>query len=132
MRLLSLALLCSAVSALPPFYSPFANKEEFLHRVKSYPSQLNEIGKLHPVALDKQLTLQSDLLETKEVIQEAIEEEPRVTFVESMNQVTPTLFIGDDEAAMDYELLKSNKITHIINLATGVENLFPNVSFEFC
>ena len=50
--------------------------------------------------------------------------------LDSMNQVTPSLFIGDDDAAADYEALKDKKITHIINLATGVDNYFPNVGLS--
>ncbi len=44
-----------------------------------------------------------------------------------MDEVIPRLFLGCDEAAMDWPMLQMSRITRIINLATDVKNEFPQV-----
>lgn len=43
-----------------------------------------------------------------------------------MNHIIDNLFLGDYRAADNLNLLKENKITHIINCAYNLPNKFPN------
>ncbi|KAM6174517.1 dual specificity protein phosphatase 19 [Erethizon dorsatum] len=40
--------------------------------------------------------------------------------------VKPWLLLGSQDAAHDLDVLKKHKVTHILNVAYGVENAFPN------
>ncbi|XP_004628746.1 dual specificity protein phosphatase 19 [Octodon degus] len=40
--------------------------------------------------------------------------------------VKPWLLLGSQDAAHDLDVLKKHKVTHILNLAYGVENAFPS------
>lgn len=42
-----------------------------------------------------------------------------------MAEVYPSVFLGSQDPAADAELLQSHRVTHIINLATGVDDHFP-------
>eukprot|EP01100_Stratorugosa_tubuloviscum_P015620 TRINITY_DN90_c0_g1_i4.p1 TRINITY_DN90_c0_g1~~TRINITY_DN90_c0_g1_i4.p1 ORF type:complete len:203 (-),score=106.96 TRINITY_DN90_c0_g1_i4:35-643(-) len=46
-------------------------------------------------------------------------------------QVRPFLFIGSQDAAASLEHLTAAKITHILNVATGIEPIFPH-QFKYC
>jgi len=43
-----------------------------------------------------------------------------------LHQLRPWLFLGDAEAAHSLHILQTNKITHILNVAEDVENMFPD------
>ena len=36
------------------------------------------------------------------------------------------LYLGSQDAAADLDLLKSHEITHVLNVASGVDNFFPD------
>ncbi len=40
------------------------------------------------------------------------------------------VFVSSQDVAHDIEKLKELKVTHILNVAYGVTNIFPEVSFE--
>ncbi|XP_034284910.1 dual specificity protein phosphatase 19 [Pantherophis guttatus] len=40
--------------------------------------------------------------------------------------IKPWLLLGSQDAAHDLEIMKKYKVTHILNVAYGVENAFPN------
>ncbi|XP_058020946.1 dual specificity protein phosphatase 19 [Ahaetulla prasina] len=40
--------------------------------------------------------------------------------------IKPWLLLGSQDAAHDLELMKKYKVTHVLNVAYGVENAFPN------
>ncbi|BFZ01448.1 hypothetical protein BsWGS_04487 [Bradybaena similaris] len=41
-------------------------------------------------------------------------------------EVKPGVIMGSQDVAHDFDLLKQHGVTHILNVATGVENLFPD------
>uniref|UniRef100_A0A0B7BPM4 Protein-serine/threonine phosphatase n=1 Tax=Arion vulgaris TaxID=1028688 RepID=A0A0B7BPM4_9EUPU len=41
-------------------------------------------------------------------------------------EVRPGLIIGPQDVAHDFDLLKQHGVTHILNVATGIENSFPD------
>ncbi|KAG2458912.1 dual specificity protein phosphatase 19a [Polypterus senegalus] len=43
-----------------------------------------------------------------------------------VGQVTPWLFLASQDVAQDFESLKKIKVSHILNVAYGVENAFPD------
>lgn len=48
----------------------------------------------------------------------------------TMNRIIPRLYLGDDLAARNREILKINKITHILNLTTNIPNKFePDIIY---
>lgn len=47
-----------------------------------------------------------------------------------INRVDQNLYIGDSKGASEYEILKNNGITHIINTAQEIPNFFPG-EFEY-
>ena len=50
-----------------------------------------------------------------------------------LGQPLPRLFIGSQDVAHDLKLMKANGITHVLNVASGVENKFPEVrQFPVC
>lgn len=44
----------------------------------------------------------------------------------SMNEIAPGLYLSGQEAALNKNLLNEKKITHILNLATNVDNKFES------
>ncbi|CAM1303653.1 DUSP19 (predicted) [Pycnogonum litorale] len=44
-----------------------------------------------------------------------------------IGRVMPSLLVGSQDVAQDDEILKRNGVTHVLNLATGVSNYFPNM-----
>uniref|UniRef100_A0A8C6XPE9 Dual specificity phosphatase 19 n=1 Tax=Naja naja TaxID=35670 RepID=A0A8C6XPE9_NAJNA len=40
--------------------------------------------------------------------------------------IKPWLLLGSQDAAHDLEIMKKYKVTHVLNVAYGVENAFPN------
>ncbi len=38
------------------------------------------------------------------------------------------MFVGSQDGASSMEQLTKNKVTHILNVATGIANFFPDVS----
>lgn len=41
-------------------------------------------------------------------------------------EVSPGIFVSSQDVAADKELMKSQNITHVLNVATGVPNFFPD------
>lgn len=42
-------------------------------------------------------------------------------------QVTESVFISSQDGAQNFEELKEKKISHILNVASGIKNAFPEV-----
>tara|TARA_B110000285_G_C15061444_1_gene582613 strand:- start:1282 stop:1416 length:135 start_codon:yes stop_codon:yes gene_type:complete len=43
----------------------------------------------------------------------------------AMNKIIPNVFIGDLKSALDYDGLKAEGITHIVQVMNGVKPSFP-------
>lgn len=42
-----------------------------------------------------------------------------------MDKITDRIYLGDINGASDLELLRKNKITHILTMAAGIEPMYP-------
>ena len=47
--------------------------------------------------------------------------------VECATQITPYLYLGTEWNASNYDSLMSNRITHILNVSSEVDNFFPDI-----
>ncbi|XP_041857572.1 dual specificity protein phosphatase 19a [Melanotaenia boesemani] len=67
------------------------------------------------------------------VVEEAVPPEKMVGYVPDtswdlqVGVVKPFLLLGSQDAAHDFGTLKKHKVSHILNVAFGVENVFPDL-----
>uniref|UniRef100_A0A673K2X6 Dual specificity protein phosphatase 19-like n=1 Tax=Sinocyclocheilus rhinocerous TaxID=307959 RepID=A0A673K2X6_9TELE len=70
---------------------------------------------------------------TVQVVEETVQPETACGYIQDNNwdlqvgYIKPYLLLGSQDAAHDFGTLKKYKVTHILNVAYGVENAFPDL-----
>jgi len=91
----------------------------------------NKLATTHPIITNKSGFKFQEVRNTDGTVSQVALDQKSVGFVidtapdAKLHQVIQKLFIGSQDAAANFSLLKENEVSHILNVASGVESAFP-------